>query len=287
MASATYGVDENAGTVVLSVTRTGGSSGAVSVDYASADGTATAGADFTAAGGTLNWVDGDTSAKNITVTVLDDIVFEGNETFSVALSNVTGGATLGMPNAATVTINDGDAQPTFTIDNVSMNEGASGTTNFVFTVTKTGMTAGTSSVDYATADGSATVADSDYVATSGTINFTAAQTSQEVTVQVNGDTKFEQDENFTVVLSNVMNDRGQRVEGAPAGGVGTIVNDDAQPTFTIDNVSMNEGASGTTNFVFTVTKTGITAGTSSVDYATADGSATVADSDYVATAGGR
>ena len=79
---------------------------------------------------------------------------------------------------------------------------------------------------------------------------------------MNGDTKFEQDENFTVVLSNVMNDRGQRVEGAPAGGVGTIVNDDARPTFTIDNVSMNEGASGTTNFVFTVTKTGMTAGNS-------------------------
>jgi parallel beta-helix repeat protein len=101
-----YGAFEN-GTVTITVVRTGGTFGAVSVDYATSNGTATAGADYTASGGTLIFSDGQTTA-DFTVPILTDTLSEGSETFQVTLSNPGGGATLGTPAAATVTITDDD-----------------------------------------------------------------------------------------------------------------------------------------------------------------------------------
>jgi len=98
---------ERDGTVTLMVTRTGGTDGAVSVDYATMDGTATAGADYTAANGTLNWADGESAAKMIQLTIADDGDAEPAETLSVELSNATGDAAIGLA-AATVTILDND-----------------------------------------------------------------------------------------------------------------------------------------------------------------------------------
>src|SRR5437764_12219548 len=97
-----------------------------------------------------------------------------------------------MTNADGIgTIVNDDSVPSFSIDNVSHNEGNSGTTAFVFTVTKTGNTAFGSSVDFQTVDGTATVADSDYQANNGTLNFAANETSKQITVVVNGDTNNE------------------------------------------------------------------------------------------------
>src|SRR4029077_9902940 len=87
--------------------RTGGTSGAVSVHYATSDGTATAGSDYTAASGTLTFADGEAS-KTFTVTILDDTAVEGNETVNLTLSGPTGGATLGTLASATLTIVDND-----------------------------------------------------------------------------------------------------------------------------------------------------------------------------------
>ncbi|GEM_PF-5389579 len=102
--SATYNVNENGGTATITATRTGGSSGAVSVHYATSDGTAAADSDYTAASGTLNWADGDAASKIFTVPITDDTTVEGNETVNLTLSGPTGGATLGSLSTAVLTI---------------------------------------------------------------------------------------------------------------------------------------------------------------------------------------
>jgi len=103
-----HGVEENAKSITIEVARQEGSKGVVSIDYATVDGSATAGSDYTATQGTLTWGTGDMDNKKLTVPILDDSVFEGKETFSVALSNPTNGATLGENTETTVVIADNE-----------------------------------------------------------------------------------------------------------------------------------------------------------------------------------
>lgn len=105
--SATYTVAEDGGSVRIYVSRTDGSSGSASVNYATANGTATAGSDYTAASGTLHWSDGDANDKYFNVSIIDDNIAESNETFDVNLSDANG-ASLGSPSQTIVTINDND-----------------------------------------------------------------------------------------------------------------------------------------------------------------------------------
>src|SRR6185312_4757478 len=128
-------------------------------------------------------------------------------------------------------------------------EGNSGSTAFVFTASLTNASGLTVTVNYATADGTATTADGDYSAASGTLTFTPGQTSKTITVLVSGDTKFESNETFSVSLSGATN---ATVSGTQGASTGTIQNDDAAPVVSIANVSQSEGNSGTTAFVFTV-----------------------------------
>jgi hypothetical protein len=104
-AAATAAVAEGQGVVTLTVTRAGGSSGAVTVQYATADGTALAGSDYTPTSGTLTWANGDATPRTISVPVVDNGSGEPDETFTVTLSG-PGGAALGSPASATVTITD-------------------------------------------------------------------------------------------------------------------------------------------------------------------------------------
>ena len=100
-------VRESAGSVTLTVERTGGAAGAVTVAWATADGTAAAGSEYVAGGGALTFADGQTRAS-FQVALLDDTAAEDNKSFSVTLGNVTGGASLGGVVACTVTIVDDD-----------------------------------------------------------------------------------------------------------------------------------------------------------------------------------
>ncbi len=111
-AQADYTVAENGGSIDLAVNRTGGSTGAVTVDY-SDTGTGTApGADYTVGGtGALSWADGDTSPKTITVTVNDNGNVDGSRTVILDISNPTGGAVLGSQTTTTLTITDDEAPP--------------------------------------------------------------------------------------------------------------------------------------------------------------------------------
>ncbi|RME23858.1 MAG: DNRLRE domain-containing protein [Candidatus Zixiibacteriota bacterium] len=111
--------------------------------------------------------------------------------------------------------------PGLTIADASVSEGNSGTTGVVFTVTLSAVSAQTVTVDYATADSTATTANNDYQAAFGTLTFTPGITVQTVSVLVNGDVQHEPDETFLVNLSNPTN------AGISDGqGVGTILNDE-------------------------------------------------------------
>jgi hypothetical protein len=101
-------VNENAGTITITVTRTGGSDGAVSATYNTSDGTAVAPGDYASAAGTINFADGDAVSKTFQVTLVNDLLDEPDETFNVILANPTGGAALGSPTTEVVTILDDD-----------------------------------------------------------------------------------------------------------------------------------------------------------------------------------
>src|SRR5262249_45694084 len=123
--TAAFTVNENQGTATITVTRTGGSNVPVSVSYATSNGTATAGSDYAAASGTLNFAAGETS-KTFTVSITDDTAVESNETINLTLSAPTSGATLGSQNTATLTIvdNDGNGQAV----TVTLQQGVNGYT---------------------------------------------------------------------------------------------------------------------------------------------------------------
>ncbi len=99
---------EAGGALTVTVDRVGGTLGAVTVDYATVAGTATAGTDFAAVGGTLTWAAGDSSPRTFVVPILDDQTFDPNEILTLTLRNATGGAVTGAD--ATVTIADDEAQ---------------------------------------------------------------------------------------------------------------------------------------------------------------------------------
>ena len=167
---------------------------------------------------------------------------------------------------------------TLSIDDVTLSEGNSGTTNAQFTITRS-HNADAVSVRVDTANGTAT-AGSDYVGiTNQTVNFTAGgSTTAIVNVVINGDTVLEPDETFTVNLSNPTN-----ATIADGSGLGTINNDDSA-SIAINDVTQAEGNSGTTNFVFTVSLTGAVQGGFTVPFNTTDGTATQ-PGDYASNSG--
>jgi uncharacterized repeat protein (TIGR01451 family) len=245
--TAASSVNESAGSATITVNRTGGSDCSVTVNYATADGIALAGSDYTTTSGTLTFAPGVLS-QSFTVPILDDAISEASESFNVTLTNPTGGATVVAPTVENVTIVDDDPLPTFTIDNVSQAEGNSGSSNFVFTVTLAGATAQMVTVNYATADVTA-LAGSDYSATSGLLKFAPGVTSQTITVPVAGDLTTESDETFNVVLSTPVD-----ATITTGTGTGTIVNDDLNADLSIVKSVAGSGPFfATQNGVFNIT----------------------------------
>jgi CSLREA domain-containing protein len=145
--------------------------------------------------------------------------------------------------------------PSFAINDVTHLEGSpSGTTSYVFTVTKTGATALPSSVNFTTVDGTATLLDNDYQTNSGTLSFPASATTdtQQITVLVNKDTAGEPDEAFTVHLDTPVN-----ATISDADGTGTIQNDDTDVSVAVSPLSVTED--GAPNLVYTFIRNGVVA----------------------------
>ena len=268
----------DSGTVnaTFTVTLTPVSGREVFVQYATADGSATAGTDYAAISSTtLTFAAGETS-KTITVPVSGDLLDEFDETFTVNLSGASF-ATI-SDGVGEGTITDDDALPQLAVDDVTVTEGDSGSLDANFTVSLTPVSGRTVTVQYATANGSAT-APADYTAASGSLTFTAGQTTKTVSVPVHGDLLDEIDEVFNLNLSVPSN-----ATIADGAGVGTITDDDALPALAVNDVTISEVDSGSANANFTVTLSAPSGRPVSVDYATADDTAT-APADYVAAGG--
>ncbi len=190
----------------------------VTVTYATANGSAVAGSDYTAVPATvLTFTPGQVS-KTVTVNVTGDAIVEPNETFAVNLSGATNASIADSQGVGTITNDDATA---LRISDVSAVEGNTGTKTFTFTVTLSNPSATNVTVRYATANGTA-VAGTDYTAVPlTTLTFTPGQVSRTVAVVVKGDLLVEPAETFTVALSTPV---GATI--ADGVGLGTITNDD-------------------------------------------------------------
>jgi hypothetical protein len=174
--------------------------------------------------------------------------------------------------------------PTISFEDASVVEGNAGTTSMVFTFTLSAACCAEARIDYATSDFEATVADNDYVATSGTLIFPVGVTSRQITVTINGDTKIEGDEAFEFRLNNPVN---IELLEENIGRLGTIIDDDTNPipTLTVVDSSVIEGTGlGVTALIFTSTLSAPAATPVTFTYSTANGTATV-PADYNAVVG--
>ena len=251
----------------------------MSVDFATADGSASSTSDYDPAAGTLVFAPGET-AKQIVVQVTGDTIVEPKEKFFVNLSNAASMTIADAIGLGTITDDDSAGpppNPSLAIANATVAEGNSGSTNAVFTVTLSATSTNTVTVDYATAPGSA-VAPADYTSTSGSLTFNPGETSKQVMVQVQGDTLSEANETFSVNLSAATN-----ATIADDSGLGTITDNDTS-SITIGASTVTEGNNGTQNAVFNLSLSAPSGSTVTVDFATADGSAS-APTDYLATSG--
>jgi len=195
-ATQTYQVNEEDGSVALSVTRTGGSDGALQVTYASQDETAQADSDYTAVSGTLEWLDKDTTPRTISVPLLDDTQAELVKTFSVSVS----GADVDLLTASTqITLNPSDQGITLSSESITLREGDSAT----FTLER-GFPGSSVTVHYTTQDGSAQ-ASHDYQAISGDVTWAEGETGQRrITLNVMTNYDSEAEESFKLLFSNAL-----------------------------------------------------------------------------------
>jgi len=273
--SAAYSVGEAGPVAKIKVTRTGGTAGGVTVDYATSDGSATAGADYGAVAGTLTFAEGQ-AAQSVTVPILVDALDEANETVAFALHSPGPGAMLGAITQTTLTIVDDDAGGVlqFNAASYSVGEGAGLAT---VTVSRTAGVADGVSVAFATADESA-LAGKDYAETAGVLTFGAGVRSQTFTVPILDDAIGEDDETLSLVLHSP---GGGATLGAASTARLTIREDEVVLQFGAPALSVSEGVGAAK---VTVKRTGSTQPAVSVQYETRPGTATP-DADYKTVSG--
>jgi uncharacterized repeat protein (TIGR01451 family)/uncharacterized delta-60 repeat protein len=283
-----YVVDEGAGYLPVTVLRTNGRSGVVTANFTTQQGTAMPGVKYVGTNGVLTFLDGETN-KTFYVPIIDENRVEGFQTFSLVLSNATGGAVLLAPTNVPVTIVDNDPGVTF----ASPTYVAPETAGLVFlTVLRPSGTNSVTSVSYATTnlyftttnlDGTVTtnvsaMAGTNYVSTSGTLTFTNGETVKTLAVQLLHDPLFTGDLSFGV---NLFNPSAPAQLLAPSNAV--VVALDAEAGLSFTNSSFGVLKSGT-NVLITVLRSNVNNGILTVNYATSNGTA-VAGVDYVTTSG--
>ena len=265
------GPEDSVGKLEFEVTMSGASEVEVTVDYATSDGTAVAGSDYTATGGTLTFTVGQV-AKTIEVPVLQDGRPEEDETLTLALSKAVN-ATIGDGSGTGIIRDDDPVPATLSIDDA---KGSEGHKDLAFTVTLSGDPGAntTVTVGYATSDTTA-VAGEDYQASAGVLTFAPGVSSRTLPVSLVDDGKDEPAETFAMTLSSATN---ATIDTGTAEG--TIIDNDGAPQLSIAGAEGGEG--DVLDFVVTVA--GSSDRSATVSYATSDGTA-VAGEDYRASAG--
>jgi hypothetical protein len=290
-------VNEAAGTLTYTVTLSNAASGPITVAYNAATGTATSGTDFASTSGILTFAPGVTS-QTFTVAITNDTTFEGAENFSVNLSTPTGGATIATGSVLTTINDDGTGgppgsdndTPVLSVANISVAEGASAvftvsisnpsTSPVVFTpsLASGSATLGTDTAAPSNLEfNSGTVASPVWTPVTGNVTIPAGATSVQLRLATTDDVISEGPESFTLTATPVSG-----ATTTPASGTATITDNDGTPQFSINDVSVNEGA-GTITFTVTLSNPGASALT--VDYAAASGTASVGAAGSDVTAG--
>lgn len=207
----------------FTVTRSGNLAGTATVNWSTSNGGALAGSDYIADSGTLTFADGELT-KAVTILVKGDLTDEYDQGFFVNLSAASGAVITDGQGFGKIL--DDDLPPTVTITaKVSAKEGNNNrTTSLNFVVTLSAASEKEVLVNFTTANGTATTADNDYVATSGTLVFAPGQTTKTIPVVVKGDKKKEANETFFVNLTTATN-----ATILNAQGLGEILDDDAPP----------------------------------------------------------
>ncbi|WP_316829641.1 Calx-beta domain-containing protein [Pedobacter aquatilis] len=276
--SATPTVNESAGSVTFTLTLSAAVQTPFTVDYATANGTATAGLDYTAKTGTLTFPANSPAGATLTFTVpiIDDNLVEPSETFSATLSNVQGALVTIGTATATVTITDNDTSVASIAAGSNGNETGPADGTFIVTLTKPSST--DTQITY-TLGGTATEG-SDYTAiTNKTVTIPAGQTSATINIPVLADAIAESTETVIATLTGT-NNPSVTVNTAPA-SINIIDANTANVSISISAPSVSEGIGSVTLSVYlnVAVQNSFT-----VDYATANGTA-IAGLDYTATSG--
>jgi hypothetical protein len=274
-----YPVSEDIGSVTITVRRTGGSAGPLTVNYATGGGTATAGSDYTPVSGTFTFAAGEASGTFV-VPIMNDGVTEPNETINLTLSGTSDKELLGTPNTAVIEIFDISKPLELSIQpSVSVIEGDTGMVSAVFTVSLSAATSRTVTVGYNSSDLTAAMG-VDYQPAGGTLTFNPGVTTRNIIVFVNGDQLDESNEDFLITLLNPTN---AIIAANQSQGTGTILDNDPTPSVSVDDVSFYEGSSTQTYpmAVFTIKLSAVSGRNVRVFLKTTDGTAT-AGSDYTA-----
>ena len=282
LSSSSYSVAQTAGGITITAYRTVSASGSATVAYSTTSGTASAGATFAAKSGTLQWASGDTSPKTFTVPVSDTTPFTGTQTFTVALTNPSTGATIVTPGSATVTVvgSGGSAVGSLALSGSTYTV-SQGSGSLTVTVDRTGGSSGTASVKYATSNGSA-VAGTDYTAENGTLSWADGDASPKTfSVPISNATPFSGSKSFAITLSGASGSTLSTPSTATASISGDAVASIGSLQFSASTYGVAQSA-GT--IAVTVNRTGGSAGSISVAYATSNGTA-IAGTDYTATSG--
>ncbi|MBI4238130.1 MAG: FG-GAP repeat protein [Deltaproteobacteria bacterium] len=265
----------NAGSsnATFTVTLSAVSGQAATVDYATSNGTATGGTDYTIVSGSLSFAAGETT-KTFNVPILGDTLDEVDETYTATLSNAANATIADATGAGTIT--DDDATPTIAFT-ATTGSGGEGTTPGNMELTLSAVSGRDVTVDYTVSGGTATGSGTDYTLANGTATITAGSTTTNIGATIVNDALDETDETIEVTIANP----GNATLGANTIHTYTITDNDATPTVAVTDVSVDEAAGTAT---VTVTMTGYSGASVTVDYATSNGTAT-AVADYTSASG--